>query len=50
MKEAIEHLLDDVSLDLVIQTREGKVGCCAHGVKGCYEVVGTVREDESASV
>lgn len=46
----MEHFLDDAGLDLVVEGWEGKVGCCAHDLKGGYEIVGTVREDESACV
>jgi hypothetical protein len=50
MEKAVEHLLNDASLDLVIKGGKRKVGCCAHDMKGGCEVVGSMREDEGASV
>jgi hypothetical protein len=34
MKEAVEYLLNDANLDLVIKGGKGKVGCCMHDMKG----------------
>ena len=48
MEEAVDHLLDDAGLDLVVEGDNGEVGGGARDVEGDVEVAAPVGEDGGA--
>lgn len=50
MEQPMHHLLDDASLNLVVECLKGKVGGRAHDVESGFKVITSMGEDKSACV